>query len=183
MSGRYLPLSGPLQQPIQRPGGDDPLGGYPVRGRALGTVLQEIQLARRMGVAVDAEQTAGIEGQPDQLVRRILPFGAGIDFDGHIILGARREHARGVELGLRAGSPRPLQQPAGAVAEDVRVRIIDGAQHPLGHGAPVGAELRVDARHHDVQPVQHLRGLVQGAVLQDVHLDPGQEAEVPAVRR
>ncbi len=62
------------------------------------------------------------------------------------------------------------------------MRIIDGAQHPLGHGAPVGAELRVDARHHDVQPVQHLRGLVQGAVLQDVHLDPGQKAEVAAVR-
>lgn len=37
------------------------------------------------------------------------------------------------------------------------------------------------AGDHDIQPIQHLRGLVQGAVLKDVHLNAAQEAEAAVV--
>ena len=68
------PGAGPLQQAVQGPGGDDPLRRHAVAFRPLGTVLQEIELARGVGVAVDAEEAAGVEGQLDQGARRVLAF-------------------------------------------------------------------------------------------------------------
>ncbi len=93
-----------------------------------------------MRVAVDAEETTCIEGNLDQIVRRVLPFRAGVDFHRDVVLGAGLEDPDGVELGLRALSPRPLHQAPGAVAEDVGVRVVDATQHAFGHGAPVCPE-------------------------------------------
>ena len=97
------------------------------------------------------------------------------------MLGAGGEDRFGVELRRRTGAPAALNEAAGAVAEHVGVRVRDGAEHPAGHGALVRAKLRMHAGDHDIQPVQHLRGLVQGAVLEDVDLDAPQQAEAAAV--
>ena len=37
-------------------------------------LMQEIELARGMGIAVDAEQAAGVEGHLDEGGRRVLAF-------------------------------------------------------------------------------------------------------------
>src|SRR3712207_7380631 len=60
----------------------------------------------------------------------------------------RSEHGLGVEGALRARplpAPLPLlagdQQPAGAVPEDVGVRVRDRGEHPLGHRGGVRAQV------------------------------------------
>src|SRR5690242_13201448 len=62
-----LPV-GPLQQLLDRVRGHDPLGGDAVLLRALGAVVQQAELSRRMRIAVDREQAAHVEGELDQVV-------------------------------------------------------------------------------------------------------------------
>ncbi len=94
---------------------------------------------------------------------------------GHAVLLARREHGLGVEGGL---GPAPAgDDPAGAVAEHVHVRVGHGGAHPPGHGRRRHPQLRVHARHHHVEAAQQVGVLVEAAVGEDVHLDAGEDAE------
>ncbi len=70
-------------------------------------------------------------------------------------------------------------EPAGAVAQDVHPRLGHGREQPAGHRPGVHRQLAVHRGDDDVEPVQHLRLLVQGAVVEDVDLDAGQQPEVP----
>ncbi len=68
-----------------------------------------------------------------------------------------------------------VQQPPGAVAEDVGVRVGDGGEHPLGHRGGFGAQVGVDAGDDDVEAAEQLVGLVEAAVEVDVPLDAGED--------
>ena len=46
-----------------------------------------------------------------------------------------------------------------------------------GHRTGGHPQLGVHAGHHDVEPGQQVLALVERAVVEDVHLDPGQDAE------
>ena len=54
----------------------------------------------------------------------------------------------------------------------------DGEHHPLGHLRLVHPQLRVHARDDDVEPLQHVVGEIEGAVLEDVDLHARQDPEV-----
>jgi hypothetical protein len=63
------------------------------------------------------------------------------------------------------------------MAEDVNVRVLHRRDQAPGHFPPFHAQLRVGTGHHDVEAGQQLVFLVERAVLQDVDLDPGEQAE------
>ena len=64
--------------------------------------------------------------------------------------------------------------------QHVDERVGDGGEHPCGHLRLRHPQLGVDAGDDDVEPVEEVGLLVEGAVVEDVHLDAGEYAE-PAV--
>ncbi len=93
------------------------------------------------------------------------------------MIAAGGEHRFGVELRLRSCPAPARHQPAGAVPQHGDGSIGHRPHHPAGHRGSIHPELGVNAGHHDVQPGQQCRILIQRAVLEDVHLDPGQDAK------
>jgi hypothetical protein len=184
MAGPFGSTGGPLQEPVRGPAVDHPLGRDPALDRPLATVALPVELAGGVRVGVDGELAAQVDGEGEQPQRRIQPLGPGVDLHRGAVLDARGEHRLGVEGALR---PRPLasslpllagdQQPAGAVPEDVGVRVRDRGQHPLGHRRGVRAQVGVHAGDDDVQPPEQLVGLVEAAVDVDVALDAGEDPE------
>ena len=57
------------------------------------------------------------------------------------------------------------------------MRVGHRGDHPGGHRPGGHPQLGVHAGHHHVEPAEQVVALVQGAVLEDVHLDAGQDAE------
>ena len=112
---------------------------------------------------------ASVEQRP----RRIESLGTAVDLDRRVELGAGREHVVGVERRRVALADHP----AGAVAEDVDVRRGDGPHHPLGHRLALHPQLGVDAGDDDVESAEHVVVVVERAVLEDVDLDAGEDAE------
>ena len=87
--------------------------------------------------------------------------------------------ARGI--GKRGpGAPVAGDQPTGAVAQHVGVRVADRRDHPPRHGGRLHRELGVHAGDPEVEAVQQLLGLVEPAVVEDVHLDPLEQGEAGA---
>lgn len=133
-----------------------------------------------MCVGVDGEAATRLDRQAQQPLRRIEALRAGVDLDGDVVGGAGVEDERRVELRLRAQAAAPsagLHDAPGAVAEDVHARVRDRRDHPPGHGDAVHAELGVHAGDDDVEAVEEFGLLVERAVLQDVDLDTGEDAE------
>ena len=69
------------------------------------------------------------------------------------------------------------QQPAGGVAEDARIGILNGAQHARRHLFAALLEARVDAGDDHIHLRQHFVVEVERAVGQDVDLDAGEDAD------
>ena len=57
------------------------------------------------------------------------------------------------------------------------MRALDSRQHSVRHGRRLHAQLGVHAGHHHVKICQQPLLLVEGAVLQDVHLDAGEDSK------
>jgi hypothetical protein len=129
-----------------------------------------------MRVGVDREHTARVGGQREQPVRRVLALRPAVDLHGYPRLRARAEHCAGIELRLRTPSP-PAQHPAGAVPQHGHLWVADRGYHPPGHRAGRHAQLGVDTGHHHIELPQQVLTLVQRAVVEDVNLDAGQDAE------
>ena len=53
----------------------------------------------------------------------------------------------------------------------------DGEHHPLGHRLALHPQLRVHAGDDDVEPGEQVVVAVERAVLEDVDLDAGEDAE------
>jgi hypothetical protein len=88
----------PVQKPFYGPGRDDPFRGHPHTLGPLGPILEEVELARSVRIAVDAEKAPCLQGELHKVVRWVLAFRPGIDLDGDARLRARCEHPLGVEL-------------------------------------------------------------------------------------
>ena len=68
-------------------------------------------------------------------------------------------------------------QPAGRVAEDVDVRILDRAQHAVGHLLAILIEGRVHRGDDEIESRQAVVGEVERAVRPDVAFDAGQQPD------
>ena len=76
-----------------------------------------------------------------------------------------------------SGRPLPEHHAAGAVAEDVGVRVRHRRDHAVGHRLLAHAQLRVHAGDDDVELGEQVVVLVEAAVVEDVDLDAGEDAE------
>ena len=129
-----------------------------------------------MRVAVDGEQAADVAGQLEQLGRRVAALGAGVDLDRDVVLDAGLEDRLGVEL-LPGRVPRlpvtsrPVQWPSTLVRG---LRIAPIIRRVIAAG--VHLQLGVHAGDPDVEPGEQLVGLVERAVVEDVDLDPLEQA-------
>ena len=106
---------------------------------------------------------------------RVEPLGPAVDLERGVELPARLDHDVVVELRLRPAAAD--EQPAGAVTEHVDVRARDRGDHPPRHRRRLHAQLRVHARDDDVDAREQLLELVERAVVEDVDLDAGEDAE------
>ena len=123
--------AGPGEQAVGVAGVDHQVGGDAAGEGALAAAELPVELAGGVGVGVDRDQAAGLDGQAQQALGRVLALGPGVDLDGDAAGGAGGEHRLGVELAL---GPAPADHdPAGAVAEDVGVGVGHGRDHPPGH--------------------------------------------------
>jgi hypothetical protein len=128
-----------------------------------------------VGVGVDSKGAAEAHGLAQQVLGRVLAFGARIDLHRSAGASAGGEDGLGVEGGL--GAAAPSDEPSRAVAQDVGVGTLDGGQHALRHGGRLHAQLGVHTGDDDVQLGQQVEVLVERAVLEDVHLNAGQDPE------
>jgi hypothetical protein len=92
---------------------------------------------------------------------RVQPLRARVDLDRDAELPARLEHHLRVELRLPAGTATAGDQPPGAVAQDVGVRVGHRVDHPAGHRLAVHLQLGVHRGHDHVEAGQQLVLLVQ----------------------
>ena len=90
-----------------------------VAGGLVAAVGLPLELAGRVGVGVDADLAAPLEGEVEQLVGRVLALGPAVDLDRGVELGAGGEDDLGVEDRPACGRParrrtatlRPVQWP------------------------------------------------------------------------
>jgi hypothetical protein len=176
-SGHQLSARPPGDELVPAAGIDDPVRGDAAFLRPAGAVALPVQLAGGVRVGVDGEHAAHRRGQPQQLGRRVPALRPAVDLHGDPFGRTRAEHRPGVERRFRPPAAPAAQQPSGAVAEHIHVRVAYCGHHPLGHRPGGHPQLGMHAGHHDVEPAQQVLALVQRAVVQDVDLDPGQDPE------
>ena len=168
--------SRPCQQLLERPRVHDPVRLDPDDGRLLAAVAQPLELSRRVGVGVDRDHAPGADGRARssasggsrrsgrELISTAVPVRAQAS---NTSAWSKRDSGR-----PRPTTMRPVQWPRMSVwglsmAATMR-RVIWAGLH---------LELGVHARHHDVEPGQQVRVLVERPVLEDVDLDAGEDAE------
>src|ERR1700726_3216578 len=143
---------GPRDEAVDIPGVDD-VGG--IHAGFCGLLTPEpdpFQLAGGVRVGVDADVAARIDRQAEQFGGRVAPLGAGVDLDRRPGPRACRENLLGIELRWLA-TPSD-DDPAGAVPEDVAMRVLDGPHHPPRDLGRLHTELGVDAGDHHVEAAQ-----------------------------
>ena len=171
----------PLQEPFRGPGVHDPVR---VEAEVLGpgaAVDLEVELPGGVRVGVDGEQAADLDREPEQSGRRVASLGPGVDLDRDVVLGAGLEHRARIELRLATSATVAGDQSTGAVPEHVGERVVHRLDHPPGHRRAVHRQLGVHRGHPDVELGEHLVGLVELAVVEDVDLDSLEQPE-PARR-
>ena len=128
-----------------------------------------------MGVGVDRDVAAPSDSLLEQLLGRVLALRPTIDLYRGAELCACGEHVVRVEVRLRSARTHDLA--AGAVAQDVDVRVRNGEHHPAGHLRFGHRELRVHRRDDDVEVGEQVVGQVERSVHEDVDLHAGEQAE------
>src|SRR2546421_2653770 len=106
--------------------------------------------------------TSSLDGEAKQPLRWIESLRPRVHLDGDIVALAGGEDRPGVEL--RLGTSATDDDAAGAVTKDGGVGIGDRREQARGHLARGHAQVRVHARHHDVELTEQLALLVEGAV-------------------
>src|SRR5690606_39022364 len=138
---------------------------------------------RRVGVRVDGDSYALRRSRADPAPVHIQPVRIGVQLQRHMMLGTGRDHGFVVYRIAFTGE----QEPTRRVAQDGGVRILYRREEALGGFGLGHVELRVDARHDEVEAGQHLVVVVEAAIGQDVALYAAEDAEgratVAGIRR
>ena len=130
-----------------------------------------------MRVARDHELSAAILGEPRVDVVQIEPIDLAVDLERDAGSGRRVEDGLDVEgIGLA-----PKQTPAGGVAEDVDVGVLDRPQQPVGHLLAILVESGVHRRDDEIERGEAVVGEVERAVRPDVALDAGKQPDAVPV--
>ena len=128
-----------------------------------------------MRVGVDRHLGARVDDELEQPHRRVEPFGTRIDLHGLVEMCRGREHELGIEL--RLGSPLADDHPPGAVAQHIDAWARECGDHALGHRARLHRQLRVHARHDNIELREQVALLVEATVVEDVDFDAGEDSE------
>ena len=129
-----------------------------------------------MGVGVNAEIAPELDPAAQPPPIEIEPPGVAIDLDRDTVLGAGGQHALDIQV-----IPRAAQQlPAGHVTDHGDEWVGGCAHEAFGLRLPIEAELPVDAADDEIKAAQHVVRIVEGAVREDIGLDPLEDAEAVA---
>ena len=124
--------SGPGEEVVDRPGVDDAFRSGPRLGGPVAAVGLPRRAATGVGVGVDRDLARPCRRRSCRSrVGGSSRSGPRVDLDRLVEVRARGEHELGVER--RLGAAPPEHEPAGAVAEDVDVRVRDRGDHAVGH--------------------------------------------------
>src|SRR5437762_184223 len=176
-SGRgYLVASAPGEHLVRVPAVDHRAHIHPAQEGTLAAVRQPGELSWRVRVGVDREVAARLDREAKKTLRRIETLRPAVDLDSLVEALRGREDDLRIELGW---GPAALAggHATGKVAEDVEVRVGERSDQAAGHQPGLHAQFGMDARHHEVEPREKVLLLVERAVRQDVHFDPGQDPE------
>src|SRR6266545_262764 len=127
-----------------------------------------------VGVRRDRDPHASLLREPARPVAQVEAFRHGVHLERDALLARHLEHGLQIEL-VRVAVP---DAPAGRMAEHVDDARPQRPDEPVGHALARLREVRVDARDHPIEPGERLRGQVERAVGQDVHLDAGEETRL-----
>ena len=86
------------------------------------------ELRSGVRIAVEREETPGLQGVGGQRVIEILPCGIAIDFDRHALLSRGGEHGVPIRYHTRARSGDPTAR----MRQDPNGRVRDGGDYAVG---------------------------------------------------
>jgi len=173
-----MPLAHPRVQTIVAPAVDHPFDRDVREPRVGDSVIAESQLADRMRIAVEREDTAGGESAPGQAIVDVLAMPVAIQLDGDAELCRLREH--GVPVGRDTRTA--VEHPAAGMPEDRNARDPDGVEHP-GRLILGLAKHGVRRRDDELELCALLRLQIETPVNEDVRLDPFEDAKASPVFR
>jgi hypothetical protein len=93
--------SGPMPNSSARV--DHPVRPDAEQLRASAAAIEPVKLAGCVAVVVDRENAADLDGQPQQIIGRVLALGPAIDLHGDAAVAAGAEHRLGAPAGRGAG--------------------------------------------------------------------------------
>ncbi len=139
-------------------------------GRSKGV---ELEVGDGVGVRGKDHLAALINGEAGEIGVEVLAAGETVDLDRDLGIGAGRE-----DLFPPCLEPRTMMEVAAArVGQDVHARSLNGAYEPLGLIA-VGVEMAVYRGHHAVHLEALALGHIEGAICEDLDLEPLKQSMV-----
>ena len=121
----------PAQQRLGRTGIDHAVFGDPTLGGAVTADVLPLELTWCVCIGINGEPAADIDGQLEQIARRVFALRSRVDLDCDVVVSARGKDGCMVELGLRTSTAD--NDATGAMSQDVHVRVFDCREHALGH--------------------------------------------------
>ena len=115
------------------------------------------EFADGVGVRVDTEQASELEGAPVPPPIQFHAVGVAVDLDRHAVFAASGQYRLNVDLVARPSQ----QQPACDVTENGGVGVGHRSYDAGGLFGLVHAEAAVHARHHDIEGVEDVVGVIQ----------------------
>ena len=171
-----LPLREPHLKFIGMTDIDDPLArnlGSHRDGRGISV---EFEMGHGMRIRGENEFASLINGEPGEVGVEVLAARESVDLDRHAGIGAGRKN--GLPPSLEPGTL--MEVPAPWVGEDMHLGSADGSQESFGL-ITVRIKLTVDGGDHAVDLEALTFGDVEGAVDEDLDLEPLEEPVILAV--
>ena len=139
----------------------------------------EVELRDGMGVGIDAEDAAELQGAPMPAPVKIEPPRICVDLDGDAVIRARLQDF----LDVHVIAWPAQEQAAGHVPENGDERIGGSAQETLRLLRAIHPELSMDAGDDEIESPQNLVGIVERPIGENVGLDALEDAKTAVEAR
>src|SRR6266446_9413267 len=149
---------------------DDILLLEPAAPRHGDAIADEGQVTGGVRIGRDDHLHAAVLAHAEIDVLQVETVGIRVTLHRHAVFRASRQYSFHVVV---EGIPAQ-KEPPGGMRDDLRVGVLDGGQHALGHGGAVEIEVRVDRADHRIEFRKDFVGIIQRPILQDVHFRPGE---------